>query len=98
MATLYAEIERLIARSGLEWPFLRPRMFATNALFWWAPAVQTNGIVRWPYAAAETAPVHDGDVAAVAAITLRRGGPRRSRLRLDRTGCADPGDASSDEL
>jgi uncharacterized protein YbjT (DUF2867 family) len=64
MATLYAEIERLIARSGLEWPFLRPRMFATNALFWWAPAVQTNGIVRWPYAAAETAPVHDGDVAA----------------------------------
>jgi uncharacterized protein YbjT (DUF2867 family) len=31
-------------------------------------------VVRWPYAAAETAPVHDSDVAAVAARTLYEGG------------------------
>src|ERR1700742_4400145 len=29
---LYAEVERLIERSGLEWTFLRPGMFAANAL------------------------------------------------------------------
>jgi uncharacterized protein YbjT (DUF2867 family) len=45
-------------------------MFASNALFWWAPAIRADGVVRWPYAAAETAPVDDRVVAAVAARTL----------------------------
>jgi uncharacterized protein YbjT (DUF2867 family) len=70
MAVLFAEIERLIAATALESTILRPGMFASNALSWWAPAIRDGGVVRWPYGAAETAPVDDRDVAAVAARTL----------------------------
>ena len=74
MAVLYAEIERLIASTGLESTIIRPGVFASNALFWWAPAIRAGGAVRWPYGAAETAPVDDRDVAAVVARTLYQGG------------------------
>jgi len=73
-AVLYAEIERLIAAAGLESTIIRPGMFASNALSWWAPAIRADGVVRWPYGAAETAPVDDRDVAAVAARTLYQDG------------------------
>ena len=49
-------------------------MFASNALSWSATAIRTRGVVRWPYGAAETAPVDDRDVAAVAARTLYQDG------------------------
>ena len=58
MAVLHADIERLIAAAGLESTIIRPGMLASNVLFWWAPAIRTNGIVWWPYGAAETAPVY----------------------------------------
>jgi uncharacterized protein YbjT (DUF2867 family) len=74
MAVLYAEIERLITASGLESTIIRPGMFASNALSWWANAIRADGVVRWPYGAAETAPVDDRDVAVVAARTLYQDG------------------------
>ena len=74
MAVLYTEIERLIAETGLDSTIIRPGMFASNALLWWATAIGTDGVVRWPYGAAETAPVDDRDVAAVAARTLYQDG------------------------
>jgi uncharacterized protein YbjT (DUF2867 family) len=74
MAVLHADIERLIAASGLESTIIRPGVFASNSLFWWAPAIRADGTVRWPYGAAETAPVDDRDVAAVAARTLHEDG------------------------
>jgi uncharacterized protein YbjT (DUF2867 family) len=70
VATMHAEIERLIETSGLQWTFLRPGMFATNGLFWWAPQIRAGNIVRWPYAEAPTAPIHERDIAAVAARIL----------------------------
>ena len=74
MAVLFADIERRLAAAGIVSTIVRPGMFASNALFWWADAIRTNGVVRWPYAAAETAPVDDRDVAAVAALTLYQDG------------------------
>ena len=74
MAALHADIERLIKAAGLESTIIRPGMFASNALFWWAPAIRDGGVVRWPYGAAETAPVDGRDVAAVAARTLCQDG------------------------
>ncbi len=74
MAVLHADIERLIAAAGLESTIIRPGMFASNTLFWWAPAIRAGDVVRWPYGAAETAPVDDRDVAAVAARTLYQDG------------------------
>jgi uncharacterized protein YbjT (DUF2867 family) len=74
MAVLYAEIERLIAAAKIESTIIRPGIFASNALSWWAAAIRADGVVRWPYGAAETAPVDDRDVAAVAARTLYEDG------------------------
>jgi len=70
MAVLHAGIERLIAAAGLESTIIRPGMFASNVVSWWATAIRAGGAVRWPYGAAETAPVDDRDVSAVAARTL----------------------------
>lgn len=72
MAVLHADIERLIAATGLEPTILRPGMFASNTLAWWAPAIRAGQVVRWPYGAAESAPVDDRDIAAVAARTLHQ--------------------------
>lgn len=74
MAAMHAQIERLIVEAGLEPTFIRPGMFASNALAWWAPAIRAGEPVRWPYGAAETAPVDDRDIAAVAARTLYEDG------------------------
>jgi uncharacterized protein YbjT (DUF2867 family) len=75
LAALYADIERHIAAAGLESTIIRPGMFASNALSWWATAIRADGVVRWPYGAAETAPVDERDVAAVVARTLYQDGP-----------------------
>jgi uncharacterized protein YbjT (DUF2867 family) len=74
MAVLYANIELLIAAAGLESTIIRPGMFASNALSWWANPIRSGRVVRWPYGAAETAPVDDRDVAAVAARALSQEG------------------------
>lgn len=74
MAALHAEIERLIAGTGLDSTIIRPGMFASNALLWWAAAIRADRPVRWPYGAAETAPIDDRDVAAVVARTLYEDG------------------------
>ena len=70
VAALHAEIERMIETSGLQWTFLRPGMFAANALSWWAPQIRAGDVVRWPYVAAPTAPIHERDIAAVAVRAL----------------------------
>src|SRR5919107_4530537 len=44
MAVLHADIERLIVAAGLESTIIRPGMFASNALFWWATAIRTDGV------------------------------------------------------
>ncbi|MEU8760095.1 NAD(P)H-binding protein [Streptomyces sp. NPDC048659] len=72
VAALHADIERLIAATGLESTILRPGMFASNSLAWWAPAIRAGDVVRWPYGASASAPVDDRDIAAVAARTLHQ--------------------------
>jgi uncharacterized protein YbjT (DUF2867 family) len=70
MARFHAELERLVMNAVVEWTIVRPGMFASNVLFWWAPAIRSGSAVRWPYGAAETAPIDERDVAAVVAHTL----------------------------
>jgi uncharacterized protein YbjT (DUF2867 family) len=70
VAAMHAEIERLIEISGGQWTFLRPGMFAANALWWWAQPIRGGDVVRWPYLAAPTAPIDERDIAAVAVRAL----------------------------
>ena len=77
MAVLHADIERLIATAGLASTIIRPGIFVSNARLWWAASIRNGEAVRWPYAAAETAPIDERDIAAVAARALcedRHGG------------------------
>jgi uncharacterized protein YbjT (DUF2867 family) len=70
MAAFHAELERLIADAGLESTIVRPGMFASNTGPWWASMIREGDVVRWPYGAAETAPIDERDIAAVAARAL----------------------------
>jgi len=67
---LAAQIERFIEASGLQWTFLRPGIFAANALGWWAPQIRAGDVVRWPHLGTATAPIDERDIGAVAVRTL----------------------------
>ena len=67
---LHAEVERLLADATTNPVILRPGMFASNALHWWAPQIRSGDVVRRPYGGAETAPVDERDIAAVATRAL----------------------------
>jgi uncharacterized protein YbjT (DUF2867 family) len=70
MARFHADLEARIAAAGLETTTIRPGMFASNTAMWWAPAIRAGDVVRWPYGTAETAPIDERDIAAVAARAL----------------------------
>jgi len=74
LSVLHAEIERLVAAAGIPSTILRPGMFASNVLLWWGAAIRAGDVVRWPYGAAQTAPVDERDLAAVAARALHEKG------------------------
>ncbi|SCG58480.1 Uncharacterized conserved protein YbjT, contains NAD(P)-binding and DUF2867 domains [Micromonospora halophytica] len=61
--------ELVVENSGVGWAHVRPGMFAGN-LSDWAEAIRTEAVVRAPYDAARQAPVHEADVAEVAAAAL----------------------------
>ncbi|NKZ07085.1 NAD(P)H-binding protein [Actinomadura latina] len=69
LAVHHLEMERAIEASGLEWTFARPGEFAANALAW-REEIRTGAAVRGPYAAARSNPIHERDIAAVAARAL----------------------------
>ena len=70
LRAVHAGVEQLIESSGLRWTFLRPGPFAINCRNWWAPQLRIGDVVRWFYADAATAPVHERDIAAVAVRAL----------------------------
>jgi uncharacterized protein YbjT (DUF2867 family) len=67
---VHAGVEDLIEKSGRRWTMLRPGPFALNCRNWWAPQIRTGDVVRWFHGAAQTAPVHERDIAAVAVRAL----------------------------
>ena len=74
MAVFHAEMERLIAAAGLASTIIRPGMFASNTVYWWSAQIREGDVVRWPYGAAETAPIDERDIASVAARALYEDG------------------------
>ncbi|MBO8186516.1 NAD(P)H-binding protein [Streptomyces spirodelae] len=62
-------VETAAAAAGMEWTHLRPGMFATNTLAW-AEGVRRDGVVRAAHPRAHATPIHEDDIAAVAALAL----------------------------
>jgi uncharacterized protein YbjT (DUF2867 family) len=73
MAALHVSIEQALHDAGVDVTILRPGMFASNAVRWWAPQMRTGDVIRWPFAEAASAPVDDRDITAVAALALLGG-------------------------
>ncbi|MGW9115714.1 NAD(P)H-binding protein [Streptomyces sp. NPDC055663] len=67
------ELERAVRDSGLEWTFIRPIDFMSNALGW-AETIRSTAEVREPYANRRTASADETDVAEVVATVLTGGG------------------------
>jgi uncharacterized protein YbjT (DUF2867 family) len=66
-AHLYTE--ELIRDSGMQWTFLRPGAFMSNA-FQWVRSIRSEGIVRAPFGDVASTPIDPRDIAAVAGHSL----------------------------
>lgn len=69
IGALHDGLEKAVEASGLEWTHLRPGYFAANALGW-AEQIRRGDVVHGPYAGAHMDPIHEADIAAVAARAL----------------------------
>ncbi|AKU15453.1 NAD(P)H-binding protein [Luteipulveratus mongoliensis] len=65
----HSRIEDAARESGTAWTILRPGTFANNLLSWSQPITYRGGVTG-PYPTAAQAPIHEADVAAVAAVVL----------------------------
>lgn len=73
--------ERAVRETGLEWNFLRPGAFMTNALGW-ADQIRAGDIVRAPFADVPAAPIDPRDIAEIAALALLEELPARTAYPL----------------
>lgn len=69
IARMHAALERTVRASGLEWTFVRGSNYSTNTLAW-APSIRASGVVRDAHPGAQGTPVHEADLADVAAVAL----------------------------
>ncbi|MET8155819.1 NAD(P)H-binding protein [Sphaerisporangium sp. NPDC005289] len=67
-------LEPAVQASALEWTKLKPVEFMGNTLADWAGRLRARGVVREPYGERRSAPVHESDIAAVAAAALTEEG------------------------
>jgi len=65
-AERFRMLEELVKASGLKWTFLRASDFAANSTIW-VPQIRASNVVRGAYGNAATSPIHERDIAAVAA-------------------------------
>lgn len=69
--TLYhLPVERAVEKSGMDWTHVRPGEFALNKLTTWGNSIRADGVVRSAYPTARGVPVHEADIADVAATAL----------------------------
>src|SRR4051812_5514696 len=66
----HSALEDTVTASGLDWVILRPGMFAANTIAQWAAQIRAGDVVRGPYAESTDAPIHERDLAEVAARAL----------------------------
>ena len=62
-------IEQAVAKTEIPTTVLRPGDMANNLLYW-AWSIRTSGTVYGPYPTSAQAPIHEADIAAVAAAAL----------------------------
>ncbi|GLF97940.1 SDR family oxidoreductase [Streptomyces yaizuensis] len=63
-------VEQAVERSGLEWTHVRPGEFALNSLYLWGPSIRAERRVVDVFPDTPGTPVHEADIADVAAAAL----------------------------
>jgi uncharacterized protein YbjT (DUF2867 family) len=66
----HREGEEFIENSGLAWTFLRPTLFMSTTVEWWAASIKEGNRVRYAGGPGRVAPIDPDDVAAVAVAAL----------------------------
>lgn len=74
-------LDYAVEASGLEWTYLSPVEFMANVLEWSA-SIKTEGVVREGFADGKSAPIHEADIAAVAAAALTGDGHAGKEYQL----------------
>lgn len=69
LAERHRRVELAVTEAGLDATFVRPGIFAKNSLQW-VPEIRQGGPVHLVYPQATASPVHEHDIAAVAARAL----------------------------
>jgi len=67
-------VEQAVEASGMEWTHIRPGEFMLNRLWLWGPSVRAERVIREPFPDRIGCPVHERDIADVAAFVLLQGG------------------------
>jgi uncharacterized protein YbjT (DUF2867 family) len=81
IALYHQPVEQAVASSGLPYAVLRPGWLATNVLRDWIEQIRAAR-VRLAYPEAQVTPIHEDDIAEVAASLLTRGGHHGDVLDL----------------
>ena len=81
IAQSHLAVEQALSASGIDWTYLRPGGFATNALQWSGP-IRAARQVRLAYPDSYSEPVHELDIAEVAVRALLDDGHRNTAYRL----------------
>jgi uncharacterized protein YbjT (DUF2867 family) len=81
VARYYILSERAVRESGLQWTFLQPNSFMSNALQW-REQLQAGDTIRAPFADVRVASIDPQDIAAVAAAALTSDEHAGSSYRL----------------
>jgi uncharacterized protein YbjT (DUF2867 family) len=72
-AERFSLAETIVKESGLEWTILRCSDFDANSAVW-VPQIRFGDVVRGAYGSAATSPIHERDIAAMAAEALTHKG------------------------
>ncbi|WP_327002326.1 NAD(P)H-binding protein [Dactylosporangium sp. NBC_01737] len=76
-------VEQAVQASGMEWTHVRPGEFMLNNLWLWGPSIRTERAVHEPFPDRTGRPVHERDVADVAAAALLEDGHQHSAYTLN---------------
>jgi uncharacterized protein YbjT (DUF2867 family) len=77
----HAEAEGAVIGTGIDYTFLRPGRFMSNALHW-APMIRRGDEVHIPFAARPAASIDPADIAAIAVAALTTNGHRNTAYQL----------------
>ncbi|MGI5170098.1 NAD(P)H-binding protein [Spirillospora sp. CA-253888] len=67
-------VEQIVEESGAAWTHVRPGEFAVNKLDAWGASIRAEGVVRNAYPDGVGVPIHEEDIAEIAAIALLQEG------------------------